>query len=110
MSLDMIAAAVIVVVLVLVRIRVVADNQRFAVLSAGRFSRLKGPGLVFVMPGFGSRWVRIKVGDQGTLTGKGLATINRANVPVAIDVRAAVGKRVRVTGFGEDKVLVAAEG
>ena len=109
MSLDMIAAAIILITLVLVRIRVVADNQRFAVFSAGGFSELKGPGLVFVLPGFGTRWIKIRVGDPGTLAGTGSAIINGANIPIAFESEDMKGQRIRVTGFSADKVLVTGE-
>jgi regulator of protease activity HflC (stomatin/prohibitin superfamily) len=110
MPFDLLAGAVLVAVIVLVRVRVVKDNQRFAMFTNGSFSGFRGPGLIFVLPNIGRRLVSIRVGDRGTLKGAGLATINRANVPVDLESPDLSGNRVRVVGFSAHKVRVTSDG
>ncbi len=106
MSFDLLAAIAILATIVLVRIRIVPENQRFVVLSAGNFLALKGPGLVFVTPSFNTRWIKIKVGDRGILTSNGLALINRINVPVSLADETSKDHRIQVIGFEANRVVV----
>lgn len=89
-------------------LKIAAESERFAVVAAGRFVRLAGPGLLFRLPGSPGQWTRIKLGDSGRYLGDGLAEINGASVPVSSG-GIQPGDAVRVVSFEDDCVWVSAK-
>ena len=100
-----IVLALVAVALVLSSLRIVAENERFVVSTAGRFVKLAGPGLVLRLPGTLQRYTRIKIGDIGTYRGEELGEFRGALVPVA-ETSAATNDPIQITAFRDDKVWV----
>jgi hypothetical protein len=89
-------------------IKVARENQRFIVYRLGRFFGLKGPDLIFIIPGV-DKCTKINVGDRGELLAQDLAKINNAEIPVMVGGRAEIGKMVRIQSFTERDAVVVAE-
>jgi len=89
-------------------IKIARENQRFIVYRLGRFFGLKGPGLIFIIPGV-DKCTKINVGDRGELLAQNLARINNADIPVMVGGRAEMGKMVRIQSFTERDAVVVAE-
>ena len=86
-------------------IKIARESQRFIVYRLGRFFGLKGPGLLFILPGV-DKCTRINVGDRGELLAFDLARIKNADVPVRVEGRVEMGKTVRIQGFTETGAVV----
>ena len=86
------------------RIRVVPDHERYAVIVAGRFASLKGPGLVFRGKG-SSEWKKVRTGERGTIVSPETVRLAAGNLPARIDGDPRVGSVIRVTGFETNRVL-----
>lgn len=92
----------------MVTIKTIPDRQRLAVVRAGRFRRLVGPGIVFLLALPGMRHQRIALGDRGQLMTMNQARFGDMPLPVVLRGTATSGT-VRVVGFRDDAVVVAAE-
>jgi regulator of protease activity HflC (stomatin/prohibitin superfamily) len=86
-------------------IKIARESQRFVVYRLGRFFGLKGPGLVFIIPGI-DKCTKINVGDRGELLAFDLARIKNADVPVRVEGRVEIGKTVRIQSFTERDAVV----
>lgn len=93
-----------VVVLVLVALLVIyssigiaQENERFAVFMLGHFVRFAGPGMV--MKTVAMRFVRLKVGDIGTVTSQEFVKFGDADIPFGNLESFAVGEPVKIDGF-----------
>jgi regulator of protease activity HflC (stomatin/prohibitin superfamily) len=86
-------------------IKIVRESQRLVVYRLGRFFGLKGPGLIFIIPGI-AKCTKINVGDRGELISQDLARIKNADVPVKVVGRVEIGKTVRIQSFMERDAVV----
>ncbi len=86
-------------------IKIARESQRFVVYRLGRFLGLKGPGLIFVIPGI-DKCTKIKEGDLGRLLSQDLARIRNTDVPVRVMGAVEVGKTVRIQSFMERDTIV----
>ena len=85
------------------------ENERFAIIVLGRFQKLKGPGLVLMLPGTPGVWKRIAIGDEGEYIGGRIAKFGDTSIPIeAINITE--GHRVRITSFRDNKVWTSDEG
>ncbi len=87
-------------------LRIVADSERLAVFVLGRFAGLKGPGLVFLVPGGTQRAIRVRVGDRGELVAPDTVRIDDQDLPAQGATGETVGARVQVVGFSAAAVTV----
>ena len=55
------------------KIRILNENERFAVITIGRFAKLMGPGLMFKFSGGETRWVKLTLRQSGNYLGDGQA-------------------------------------
>ncbi len=86
-------------------IKIARESQRFIVYRLGRFFGLKGPGLLFIIPGV-DKCTKINVGDRGELLAFDLARIKNADVPVRVEGRVEIGKTVLIQSFTERDAVV----
>src|SRR5512136_843087 len=89
-------------------IKIARESQRFVIYRLGRFFGLKGPGLIFIIPGV-DKCTKINVGDRGELLASDLARVKMADVPVRVEGRVEIGKTVRIQSFTERDAVVVAE-
>jgi len=92
-------------ILVSSSIKLARESQRFIIYRLGRFFGLKGPGLIFIIPGV-DKCTKISVGDRGELIAQDLGRINKADVPVRVGGSAAIGQSVRIQSFTENEAIV----
>jgi len=85
--------------------KVVSESQRLAVYRLGRFLGLKGPGLIYVIPG-ADKCTKIGIGDQGKLISHDFATVKKVDVPVRVDGSAMAGQFVRIQSFTHKDAVV----
>ena len=90
-------------------IRIAGEYERFAVTTLGRFSGLKGPGLLFRWLGGESTWTRIAIGDSGELMGPDVGRFDGLDLPVRYDGSLRLGTAVKITGFTETEIKVEAD-
>ena len=95
---------VVITIFLATTIRVVKENERFAVNRMGRFIGFRGPGLVLKMMSHDD-WVRISSGDRGEVVAFGLAKFKGIDLPVEAQEPVRIGDFIRITGFSENKVL-----
>jgi hypothetical protein len=86
-------------------IKTVSESQRLVVYRLGRFFGLKGPGLIFVIPGV-DKCAKIGIGDQGGLIAQDLARIKGVDVPVRVDGSATIGQSIRIQSFTDKDAVV----
>jgi len=86
-------------------IKVVSESQRLVVYRLGRFFGLKGPGLIYVIPGV-DKCIKIGIGDQGELIAQDLARVKKVDVPVRVDGSAMIGQSVRIQSFTDKDAVV----
>ena len=86
-------------------IKMAWESQRFIVYRLGRFFELKGPGLIFIIPGV-DKCTKINVGDRGELLTRDLVRIRNVDVPVRVEGRVEMGKTVRIQSFTERDAVV----
>lgn len=89
-------------------IKIAQDNERFAVYALGRFTGIKGPGLVLKAPGNAIEFMRIALGDIGEVQSNEFILINEKPLPFLAGGRIKLGSKVRITGFENSKVKVEA--
>ncbi len=95
-------------ILVSSSLKIARESQRFIVYRLGRFFGLKGPGVIFMIPGV-DKCTKINVGDRGELLAQDLARIRNADVPVRVEGRVEIGKTIRIQSFTEREAVVVAE-
>ena len=66
-----------ILILVVLSIKIASESQRFIVYRLGRFFGLKGPGLLFIIPGV-DKCTKISIGDRGELLAQDLGRIKVA--------------------------------
>ena len=98
----------IVVLYLAMSFRIARENERFAVFVLGRFSGLKGPGLVLKMPGGTAKFARITLGAEGEIQSNELASFGGSAMPYKASASVRAGSKVRVTGFEKAAVQVEA--
>lgn len=74
----------------------------------GRFAGLKGPGLVFKMPGGPVKFARVSLGVEGEIQSNELALFGGNAMPYTASTPVKAGAKVRVTGFQKAAVQVEA--
>jgi regulator of protease activity HflC (stomatin/prohibitin superfamily) len=89
-------------------IKIARESQRFIVYRFGRFLGLKGPGLIFIIPGV-DKCTKINVGDRGELLAQDLARIRNVDLPVKLLSRIEAGETVRIQSFMEREAIVVAD-
>jgi regulator of protease activity HflC (stomatin/prohibitin superfamily) len=99
---------ILLLILVSSSLKIARESQRFIVYRLGRFFGLKGPGVIFIIPGV-DKCMKINVGDRGELLAQDLARIKSADVPVRVEGRVEIGKTVRIQSFTERETVVVAE-
>jgi hypothetical protein len=109
---DLIFLAIIalLVVIAVAVMRIVPERQRYAIFQEGNFVALKGPGLLFKIPGGSQQWIRVGVGDKASIIDVHRASINGANIPIEREEGEASGVGFRVSGFRGNAVLIASDG
>lgn len=100
--------AIAMIVLLAQSIRVASEYQRFAVFVVGRFGGFRGPGLLLKIPGSANKWVRLSVGDEGTLMGPDVARFGQCDIPVSSKEKIRLGSLVRIVGFSETVAEISA--
>ena len=89
-------------------LRIVGENERFAVYALGLFVGLKGPGLVLKFPGSASKFTRVALGAEGEIQSNELALFGGNPMPYKALAALRAGSKIRVTGFEKAAVLVEA--
>ena len=97
---------VLIMLLLAFSIRMVGEHQRIALFRFGRFTGLKGPGVVMVVP-FMDRECKVTVGDRGELLAGGMGKFREFQLPVVVSTSLQVGVSIKVIGFTKDGLLVA---
>ena len=97
-SLILVVVALIVAVLPS-SMKIAHENERFAVFVLGRFAGFKGPGLIFKSST--SKFIRLKIGDIGTLTRREFARFGENDIPIKNTADLRVGDSVRIERFDE---------
>jgi len=88
--------------------RVVTEQQRIALFRRGRYTGLKGPGIIIVVP-FLDRDCKIAIGDEGVLMTDGTGQFQEFQVPVVFNSSIPTGSPVKVVGFAKDRLQVIQE-
>ena len=107
--LEILIFAVLLVLVVATSLKISDESERFAVFVLGRFDGLKGPGLVLKVPGPAAKWTRVRIGDRGEMVGPYFVRVGELDLPAVIEEPVSLGARVRITGFAEGAVRVAAD-
>ena len=95
------------VIIAMIRcMRIAVETQRFVVFRLGQFLGLRGPGLFFLAPSVDKAY-SLSVGQKGELMIESTARFDGVDVPVIRDLNAAIGCVVQITGFDQDKVVIA---
>lgn len=90
--------------LVASRIKVIPQDQRFAVVVLGKFQKLVGPGVAIKYQGAITQWARLSLGQPGRYLGDGLADFQGVALPVRFDEPPKDG--VRINSFASNEVWV----
>ncbi len=94
-----------IIILAVSAIKVVSESQRLVVYRLGRFFGLRGPGLVYVIPGV-DKCTKIAIGDQGKLISHDVAMVRKVDIPVRVDGSATAGQFVRIQSFTDKDAVV----
>ena len=105
-TITLIAVLVVAVAVVTWGLRIASNGERFAVFVLGQFSRLKGPGLLWKMPGQTERWIRLRLGERGEMLGPDMARLREHDIPVSVESPLPLGTFIRIAGFGNMSVRV----
>ena len=97
-----------ILILVALSIKIASESQRFIVYRLGRFFGLKGPGLLFIIPGV-DKCTKISIGDRGELLAQDLGRIKGADIPVKVEGSAIVGQMIRILSFTEKDAVVSVD-
>ena len=96
---------VVVVAFTLMSIRVLPEDRRFVFYRLGRYRGVKGPGLVFTIPGV-DKVIKIAKGDPGVMRSSNSAFFHDSELPVASIDASSTGQKVKVHGFRNLQILV----
>jgi hypothetical protein len=80
-------------------IKIVQEQERFAVIKLGKFYELKGPDLLFKLLGGNSEWIRLRLGDRGELVSPEFGRFKDKDIPVTIDSGTQIGTVMKIIGF-----------
>ncbi|HWU39513.1 MAG TPA: hypothetical protein VN203_17835 [Candidatus Acidoferrum sp.] len=89
-------------------VRVVPEHHRFAVFVGGRFTGLRGPGILVRMPVPAVKWLRLRIGDRVDVVSKNLAKVGDFHFPVIVESGDA-GTVMRIKVFRESSIVIGAE-
>ena len=87
-------------------LRIASEGERFAVFVFGRFDGLKGPGLLWKIPGQTGQWVRLRLGERGEMLGPDMARFGEHDIPVGFESPVRLGAFIRIVGFEKKSVRV----
>jgi regulator of protease activity HflC (stomatin/prohibitin superfamily) len=96
---------VVVVAFTLMSIRVVPEDRRLVFYRLGRYQGVKGPGLVFTIPGV-DKVIKIAKGDTGVMRSGNRAFFHDSELPVSPADASSTGQKVKVHGFRNQQILV----
>jgi hypothetical protein len=106
--LDLWFVLLVLAVVVAITVRVAPDRHRYAVFVGGKYTGLKGPGLLFRMPAPATRWLRLRMGDRVEIVSMNLAKIGNFHAPVAVESGDA-GAVMRIKAFQGGTIVIGAE-
>lgn len=89
-------------------VRIAREDQRYALLRLGKFTGLKGPGIVLVYAPI-DRAVPLSVGDEGERISAEAGVFQGVHVPIWPDDPIPIGGRMRIVGFPEGSAVRVAE-
>ena len=89
-------------------VRVVPEHHRFAVFVGGRFTGLRGPGILVRMPVPAVKWLRLRIGDRVDVVSRNLAKVGNFHFPVTVQSGDA-GKVMRIKAFQEGGIVIGAD-
>ena len=96
-------------IVLLPHLRIAGDHERFAVFNLGRFSGLKGPGLVinFFLQ---EQLVRLKLGDRGELVASDVGRFHHRDIPIQCNDTEVIGSKIRIAAFSDGKIIASLDG
>ena len=87
--------------------KIANEDERFVITVLGRYSGIKGPGLLFKFPGSSTTiWKRIALNDKGEYLGDGLVKVNEAVFPVNNTEGLSHGSSITISSFSEGNISV----
>jgi hypothetical protein len=95
------------IALVAITMRVAPDHHRFAEFVGGRYTGLKGPGILVRMPSPGAKWLRLRIGDRVEIISTNLAKVGNFHFPVTAESGDA-GAVMRIKAFQGDRIVIGA--
>ena len=88
-------------------IKIANEHERFVVIKLGRYSGIKGPGLLLKFPGSSSNiWTRISLNDKGEYLGEGLVKVNDAVFPAHNTEGLSTGSSITICSFSGGNISV----
>ena len=87
-------------------INIANDDERFVVIKMGRYSGIKGPGLLFKWPGHLPIWIRIALNDKGQYLGDGFVKVNEAVFPANNTEGLHPGSPITISSFSGGNISV----
>ena len=89
-------------------VRVAPEHHRFAVFVGGKFTGLRGPGILVRMPVPSVKWLRLRIGDRVDVVSKNLAKVGDFHFPVTVQSGNA-GEVMRIKAFQGGGIVIGAE-
>ena len=86
-------------------VKIASEAQRFAIFTFNTFRGLKGPGIFFSYP-VATRWIKIAIGDKGTLSDTDMGRFQNAGIPVDSEWRLKIGANIEIERFEGNTVFV----
>jgi hypothetical protein len=96
------------IALVAITVRMVPDHHRFAEFVSGKYTGLKGPGILVRMPWLAAKWLRLRIGDRVEVISTNLAKVGNFHFPVTAESGDA-GTVMRIKAFQGDSIVIGAE-
>jgi hypothetical protein len=93
-------------IFVLMRLKIIKENERFAIHILGQFKGLKGPGLLIKFAGKEAKWTLIKADDRGKVVTDNMFRIKEKDIPFKSADKVRPGSFVRISGFENEHVIV----
>ena len=87
-------------------IRIANEHERFVILTMGRFVRIKGPGLLFKLPGSSFVWHRVSLNEEGEYLGDGLAKVRNVVFRVNCEEKIRTGDIIKISSFQNNEISV----
>ena len=87
-------------------IRIARENERFVVFASGRFAGIKGPGLLFKVPGGPAEWVRVALGAEGVVQSTELVLVAGHRMPYSSNGPIRGGTKIQVVGFAQSTIVI----